>query len=86
MGQGTQEAPDNFFGMTKPINCGGIDPVDAKLDGVSHRGLRGIVVLWSPSKRPPASTDCPGSKTYCRNLKPARTKRPLVDLHDILQS
>src|SRR5437870_9090976 len=68
--------------MAEPVYRSGIDPVDAQFNGMAHRVLRHLVVLWSPSNCPPASSDCPRSKPDCRNFKSARTERTFVDLHD----
>src|ERR1700758_577507 len=75
---------DNLFGMPQPVNCCRIDPINAELYGMPHRLFRCLVVLWSPPVSPAASANRPGSKTGRRDLKSARTKRTLIDLHDFL--
>src|SRR2546423_8907698 len=56
-----EKTPNHFLGMTESVNGGGIDPVDAQLDGVIHGSDRIIVVLRSPRERPAAAANCPGA-------------------------
>src|SRR5690348_3112823 len=51
-GSAFQGASNNFFGMAKSIDCGGINPVDTKIDCPLNRGNRIIVILWPPGGRP----------------------------------
>jgi hypothetical protein len=81
-GQRAQESANNFFRMPEPVNCGGVNPVDAQIDRVAH-GLDGsFVVLRAPSEGPTPAADGPRSKTYGCNFKSGRTKKTFVDLHN----
>src|SRR5437660_11584479 len=68
--------------MAELVYLSSIYSVDSLFNGMAYRLLRLLVVLWSPTKLPPASSDCPRSKPDCRNFKSARTERTFVDLHD----
>src|SRR5882762_3496033 len=79
--QVTQKAPDNFFGMAQTVDCRRIDPVDPQVEGVSYGGDGIGVVLWSPSKRPPSTSDRPRAKSNCCDIESAGTQRASRQCH-----
>ena len=53
----------NFLGQPKAVGMGGVDPVDAGLEGPSKNGLDGVFLrLRSPAHAPFAATDGPCAK------------------------
>jgi hypothetical protein len=47
-GDRLQELSDNFFGVSEPINRGGVDPVHTAIDRVAHCRDRRLIVLRPP--------------------------------------
>ena len=50
-----QRLPDDFLGMTEPVDRGRVDPVETALDRAPNRRDGGGVVLRSPSESPLAA-------------------------------
>src|SRR5579862_1489749 len=67
-----QKPSDHFLRMAEPINRGRINPVDAQIDRVAHRGDGLGVVLVPPAVGPAASADCPGTEPNCGDFQSTR--------------
>jgi hypothetical protein len=60
--RGLQCATDHFFGVAKAVDCGGVDPVDAEVEGAVNCSDGYVVVLRTPGKFPVAAADGPCAK------------------------
>src|SRR5947209_1864711 len=67
--------------MAEAIDGGGIDPIDAEIDGMTHGLDRSVVVLWSPAEGPSTSADCPSAKSDRSDFKIARSKTTFRKIH-----
>src|SRR5271169_2350162 len=59
----SQQAANNFLGMTQAVYGGGIDPVDTMLQCMANGQDGLVIILRSPSVSPTTSAERPGSKT-----------------------
>ena len=50
---------DDLFGVAEAVDGGGVDPVDAELDGAVDGGDGVVVVLRAPGEGPVAAADGP---------------------------
>ena len=66
---GRERASDDLLGVAEPVHGGGVDPVDAELDGVPDRGDRLVVVDRAPAEAP-RPADRPGAEADGRELGP----------------
>jgi hypothetical protein len=64
----TQSARNYFFGVADAVDGGGVDPVDAELEGALNRADGITIVLRAPSKIPARAADGPGSVAYERDV------------------
>src|SRR5207249_7050522 len=60
--------------MAETVHRRGIDPVDAQLEGATHRGERIGVVLRAPPERPAAAADRPRAEADGRDVESARAE------------
>src|SRR4051794_26242665 len=60
--------------MPEPVSGGGIDPVDAELDGVMDRLDRVVVVLPAPPELPAAAPDRPRAEADTGDLEAGRAE------------
>ena len=54
-----QGARDHFLGMPEAVHRGGVDPIDAAIEGLVDGGDRLVVVLRTPGECPSASRPSP---------------------------
>src|SRR5215831_6213401 len=73
---------DDFFRMAETVDRGGVDPVDAEVDGFANGRDALGVVLSAPRERPPAAADGPRSEADRRDGE-VRVAEP-ARLHDVL--
>ena len=64
-----KRAGNDFFGVAEAVDRGGVDPVDAEVEGAMNRGDGFIVVLRSPGEFPVAAADGPRAKADRCELK-----------------
>ena len=59
---GLEGAGDDFFGVAEAVDGGGVDPVDAEVEGFVDGGDGVVVVLRAPCEGPVAAADGPCSE------------------------
>src|SRR5467141_404935 len=75
-----QRATDDLLRMAEAVNRGGVDPVDAEVDGMADRGDRRVVVLRSPAVEP-FTADGPGAEPDRRDLEVSGAELTLFEAH-----
>src|SRR5207245_2121474 len=78
-----QKTADHFLRMAETVNSGGVDPVDAQLDGVTHGRKGSRVILRAPAERPTAAADGPGAEAEGCNLQSTRAEGTGRQCHDV---
>src|ERR1700730_14624431 len=59
-----ESTSDHFFRVSKAVDSGCIDPVDAKFERAMNRANGVIIVLRSPSELPARTSDAPCAVAY----------------------
>src|SRR5207245_6601125 len=61
--------------VAEAVHGGGVDPVDAALDGMPDGGHRLGVVLAAPAEGPSGPADGPGAEAHAADLHARRSQR-----------
>ena len=82
-GQLTKQPSHDLFRMPEAVHGRRVNPVDAHLDRVPHRGHGIGVILRSPAEGPAAAADGPRSEANPCDVQPAATERERRYCHDV---
>ena len=80
-GGGLDGAADDLLGVAKAVDGGGVDPVDAEVDGVVDGGDGVVVVLRAPGESPVAAAD--GPRAEADASKPEIRCAKLIQIHRV---
>ena len=69
VGAAFEGARDHFLGMAESVHGGGVDPVDAVVQGGVNGGNGLVIVLGTPGEGPSGATHCPGAYADARQFQ-----------------
>src|SRR5687768_5792248 len=78
-----QQTADQFLRMAETVHGGGVDPVDAQLEGVTHGRKGSGVILRTPAEGPTTAADGPGAEADGRDLQSTRAERTGRQCHGV---